>query len=185
MSDAVLPRRELLPIVSEPVHDELADSAQRQSFLRRLEDRHGDEGDVRVGRLHGATLLPRRAAFVRLGAVLSRAKVIISRVPVQGLGTPVQRLTFIQLHRVVLLDQVNVDNLVVFVVVGVRWRHLSETRRVLLPVGGEAELGDGNVGSQAERVGLAPSRLGHDDAADIPAHGSLYRRRRRLGFFQR
>ena len=121
VSYAVLPCRELLPVVAEPVHDELADSAQRQSFLRRLQDGHGDEGDVGVGRLHRATFLPRRAAFVRLGAVLSRAQVI-DRVPVQRVPTAaVSRLTFVHLHRVLLLKQVNVNDLViVFLVVRVR-----------------------------------------------------------------
>ena len=54
VSDAVLPGGELVAVVGEAVLDEVADAAQRQPLVRRLEDRHGDQGDVGVGRLHHA-----------------------------------------------------------------------------------------------------------------------------------
>ncbi len=56
MANGVLPGRELLPVVREATADELADSAESQLLLRALEDGHGDEGDVGVGRLHQAVL---------------------------------------------------------------------------------------------------------------------------------
>lgn len=58
--DGVLPRWELLPVVLEAGHNELADAAQRELLLRRLQDRHGYERDVRIRRLDelgGALLL--------------------------------------------------------------------------------------------------------------------------------
>jgi len=53
VADRVLPRGELVPVVGEAGHDEVADAAQGESLVRTLEDAHGDERDVRVGRLHG------------------------------------------------------------------------------------------------------------------------------------
>lgn len=50
--DGVLPGGKLVVIIGEAGHDELADAAQRQLLLRRLQDRHGDESDVRVGWLY-------------------------------------------------------------------------------------------------------------------------------------
>ena len=57
VADAVLPGWELLPEVREAVHDEVADSRQRQPLPGRLQDGHGDEGDVGVWRLHQVRLL--------------------------------------------------------------------------------------------------------------------------------
>ena len=54
--DGVLPRGELVPVVRELVADEVADATQRQLLQRALQDGHGDEGDVGVGRLHRAAL---------------------------------------------------------------------------------------------------------------------------------
>lgn len=56
MANGVLPSRKLLPVVRKAVAYELADATERQLFLRALEDGHGDECDVRVGRLHQAVL---------------------------------------------------------------------------------------------------------------------------------
>lgn len=56
VADRVLPRGELLPVVRESVADELADLAERETLLRALQDGHGDQGDVGVGRLHKCVL---------------------------------------------------------------------------------------------------------------------------------
>lgn len=48
VSDRVLPCGELVVIIGESGHDELAYPAQRQLLLGRLEDSHGDEGYVGV-----------------------------------------------------------------------------------------------------------------------------------------
>jgi len=47
--DGVLPGGKLVVIIGEARHDEFADAAQRQLLLRRLQDRHGDQSDVRIG----------------------------------------------------------------------------------------------------------------------------------------
>jgi len=52
MPDGVLPRGELLAVIWEPRHYKLADTAQRQLLVWRLQDGHRDEGDVRVWWLH-------------------------------------------------------------------------------------------------------------------------------------
>lgn len=52
VSDGVLPGGELGLVVREPGHDEVTDLTQSHSLLVRLQDGHGDEGDVRVRRLH-------------------------------------------------------------------------------------------------------------------------------------
>jgi hypothetical protein len=52
VADAILPGRELLPVVGEAAADELADLAQRQALLGALQDGHGDEGDVRIRWFH-------------------------------------------------------------------------------------------------------------------------------------
>jgi len=57
VSDAVLPGGKPLSVVGKPVHDELTDSAQGQALVRRLENGHRDEGNVRIGRLDKAPLL--------------------------------------------------------------------------------------------------------------------------------
>ena len=57
MTDAVLPGGEPVLVVGESVPDELADAVQGESLVRALDDAHGDERDVGVGRLHpGAPL---------------------------------------------------------------------------------------------------------------------------------
>lgn len=45
---AVLPALPVLPVVGEPVHDELVDPGERQPLLRRRVDRHRDQGDVGI-----------------------------------------------------------------------------------------------------------------------------------------
>ena len=54
MPDGVLPGGKFFAIVREPVSDEIADAAQCQPLVRRLQDGHRDECDVRVGRLDDA-----------------------------------------------------------------------------------------------------------------------------------
>lgn len=58
MSDGVLPGWELLSVVREPVADEVAYLAEGETLLWALEDRHGDQSDVGIGRFH-------RRAFAR------------------------------------------------------------------------------------------------------------------------
>lgn len=48
MSDRVLPGRELVVVIREPWHDELADSTQCQFLLWRLKNRHCNESYVRI-----------------------------------------------------------------------------------------------------------------------------------------
>lgn len=57
MSDGVLPRGEFLLVVRELVADEVADAAEGQLLHRALEDRHGYQGDVGIGRFDGGGLL--------------------------------------------------------------------------------------------------------------------------------
>lgn len=45
---AVLPALPVLPVVGEPVHDEIVDPGERQPSLRRRVDRHRDQGDVGI-----------------------------------------------------------------------------------------------------------------------------------------
>ena len=70
MSDAVLPGGETLAVVQELLDDELADFAQRQSFVRRLNDRHRDERDIAVRRLHQVALLLTSCRLLPGGAVV-------------------------------------------------------------------------------------------------------------------
>lgn len=51
MPDGVLPALLVLPVVGKVVHDEPVDPAEGESLLGGRADGHGDEGDVRVGRL--------------------------------------------------------------------------------------------------------------------------------------
>ena len=51
VSDGVLPLWEFLLVVGEPVLYELTDPVESQSLAWSLDDGHGDEGDVGVGRL--------------------------------------------------------------------------------------------------------------------------------------
>ena len=50
VADAVAPGALLVVVEGEAVHDELVDVAQNEFLLVALEDRHRDEGDVRVRR---------------------------------------------------------------------------------------------------------------------------------------
>ena len=52
VADGVLPRREFLSVVRESVADELTDLTECETLLGALQDGHGDQGDVGVGRLH-------------------------------------------------------------------------------------------------------------------------------------
>ena len=56
--DGVLPSRKSVAVVRKPVDDEVTDAAQRQSLVWRLQNRHCDQRDVRIRRLHQA--LPAR-----------------------------------------------------------------------------------------------------------------------------
>ena len=44
----------------EPVFDELADAAEGEPLVGGLEDRHGDQGDVGVGRLAVLSIFTKR-----------------------------------------------------------------------------------------------------------------------------
>ena len=46
MADGVLPALFVLPVVREPLHDELVDAVKGDTLLRVVLDGHGDEGDV-------------------------------------------------------------------------------------------------------------------------------------------
>ena len=56
MPDAVLPALLVLAVEREALHDELVDAVERDAFVRLAHDRHGDEGDVAVRRLHHVLL---------------------------------------------------------------------------------------------------------------------------------
>lgn len=45
---AILPGGKFVPVVGESCHNELADATQCELLLRRVEDRHCDECDIRV-----------------------------------------------------------------------------------------------------------------------------------------
>ena len=62
--DGVLPALLVVPVVGEPVHDELVDAVERGLLVGRVLDGHGDERDVRVGRLHHVLLRGVRAGAV-------------------------------------------------------------------------------------------------------------------------
>ena len=64
--DAVLPRGELFAVIGEAVADEVADAAERQPLVRRLQYGHCDEGDVGVGRLHDPAVLALAVALLLL-----------------------------------------------------------------------------------------------------------------------
>jgi len=49
--DRVLPALLVLPVVREPLHDELVDTVERAPFVRRVLYGHRYQGDVRIGRL--------------------------------------------------------------------------------------------------------------------------------------
>ena len=51
VSQGVLPPLRVLAVVGEVVHDELVDVGERQHLFGRVPQRHGRQGDVRVGRL--------------------------------------------------------------------------------------------------------------------------------------
>lgn len=73
VADGVLPRGEFFPVVGESVADELADLAESQALLGALQDGHGDQGDVGVGRLHEGTFpgfVPGHGSCLRAGAQL-------------------------------------------------------------------------------------------------------------------
>lgn len=70
--DRVLPRGKFVPVVREPGHDELADAAQRELLVRRLQNGHGDERDVAVRRLDGRPVAATRARRL-VAAVLTAA----------------------------------------------------------------------------------------------------------------
>ena len=57
MSDAVLPGGESVLVVGESVPDELTDAVQCESLVGALDNAHGDQGDVGVGRLHTSAAL--------------------------------------------------------------------------------------------------------------------------------
>ena len=59
MTDAVLPGRITLVVVREPRPDELTDSVEGEALVWRLDDRHGDHGDVAVRWLDVLTLCVR------------------------------------------------------------------------------------------------------------------------------
>ena len=63
VADRVLPALLVVPVVGEPVHDELVDAAQGQPLLGRTADGHRDQGDVGEGRL--LCPFPRRARWSR------------------------------------------------------------------------------------------------------------------------
>lgn len=66
VADRVLPALFVLAIVGKPVHDELIDAVESDSFVGRALDRHGDESDVGVGRFdHVFATAARRAAVAR------------------------------------------------------------------------------------------------------------------------
>lgn len=56
VSDGVLPSWEFLSVVREAMADEVTDLAEGQTLFGALEDGHGDQGDVRIGRFHRRAL---------------------------------------------------------------------------------------------------------------------------------
>jgi len=71
---AVLPGGEALLVVGELVHDEVADAAQRQSLLARLQNGHGDQGDVAVGWLDQVLPFALRLFAARRRSLLGRRR---------------------------------------------------------------------------------------------------------------
>ena len=81
VSDAVLPRGELLAVVGEAVADEVADPAESQPLVRRLQYGHRDEGDVRVWRLHDAAILALAVAVLLVGGLVAIYDSVLLAVP--------------------------------------------------------------------------------------------------------
>ena len=72
MPDRVLPSLFVLAVIREPIHDELVDAVQGDLLLRSCTlDGHGDQRDVRVGRLDH--ILDADHSAVRGSAVRSRS----------------------------------------------------------------------------------------------------------------
>ena len=61
----VLPSASILPIVGEPIGDELVDLGERQHLIPRRPDRHRSQRDVRVWRLLVAVSVSRRSWHFR------------------------------------------------------------------------------------------------------------------------
>lgn len=59
--ERVLPSASILPIVREPIGDELVDLGERQHLIPRRPDRHRCQRDVRIWRLLVAVSVPRRS----------------------------------------------------------------------------------------------------------------------------
>lgn len=68
VAQRVLPPLRVLPVVREPVHDELVDLAEGEHLLRAALDGHGRQGDVGVRRLLVAVRVPARAGHGSAGA---------------------------------------------------------------------------------------------------------------------
>lgn len=51
MSDRVLPAFPVVAVEGKAIHDELVDPTQGQAGVRRAFDRHGNQSNVRIGRL--------------------------------------------------------------------------------------------------------------------------------------
>ena len=64
MADGVLPLGESVTIVREPLLDKLTDAIEGEPPLGRLDDGHGDEGDVGVGRLAVLPIITKRLLHV-------------------------------------------------------------------------------------------------------------------------
>ncbi len=99
---AVLPGGEALLVVGELVHDEVADAAQRQSLLARLQNGHGDQGDVAVGWLDQVLPFALRLFAARRRSLLGRRRrlgVRLQRASLPLLNAFIERaIPFILVH---------------------------------------------------------------------------------------
>lgn len=86
--DRVLPRRELVPVIREPGHDEFADAAERELLVRRLQYRHGDQRYIAVRRFDGrpVTAAGRFVIAVAAGRRLVTAAAVIVVAAGHGIG---------------------------------------------------------------------------------------------------
>jgi len=84
--DRVLPRRELVPVIREPRHDELANAAQRELLVRRLQYGHGDQSYVTVRRFDGRPVTARGAGRGRPVRLVVAGQSFVSAVVIVAVG---------------------------------------------------------------------------------------------------
>uniref|UniRef100_A0A182ILT3 Uncharacterized protein n=1 Tax=Anopheles atroparvus TaxID=41427 RepID=A0A182ILT3_ANOAO len=102
--DRVLPALLVVPVVREPVHDVLVDAVQRDLLVRRVLDRHRDQRDVRVRRLHHLLVLVRCGQGVGRAGVRVPGVLVVRVVVRRGHRWPVRRVAGLRVPIVALVQ---------------------------------------------------------------------------------